>query len=113
VRPNRYVILILESAIRSASAFAFASQLLTLAMNLGPLNLAIRGHLDLGRRFWMNLGPWNATLAFVCLIPSLALLISRHDPRFGETAKNTRWCAGLNLTTIALLFFVPAIAVSR
>lgn len=113
MRDGHYSNLIIATVVRSTSAFAFAAQVVTVAMTSGPLNLAIRRHLDLGYRFWMNLGSWNAALAFASLIPSLVLAISWHNRGREGTVKDTRWCVWLNIGTIAMSFFVPAIAVSR
>jgi hypothetical protein len=109
VHSRHYAILIITSAVRSASAFAFAAQVVAVLVTAGPLDWARWRRLDLGWRFWMNLGSWNATLAFVCLFPSLALAMTLSN----EMVKGTRWCVGLNIATIALLYFVPDLAVSR
>jgi hypothetical protein len=113
VRPRRFAALIIASAVRAASVYAFAAQVVAVAATAGPLDWATWRRFDLGWRFWMDLGGWNALLAFACLIPNLALAVSWHNRQIGENVKDTRWCVGLNIATIALLYFVPALAVSR
>jgi hypothetical protein len=95
--------------VRIISTTVLVAQLLTIAVTMGPAGWARWRRLDLSWRFWMGVGDWCAALAGICLIVCLLLAILRPCSDKGEL-KNTRWCVWINIITIGLLFFVPAIA---
>jgi hypothetical protein len=107
--PRSVVLEAVASIVRSASAAAFAAQVFAVTATFGSTNWAVWRRLGLGWRFWMGLGSWSAFLAFACLGTCLLLAAFRRWCREQEL-KDTSWCAWLNITTIALLFFIPAIA---
>ena len=98
-----------ESVVRSASSAAFAAQVCAVAATSGAPDWAAWRRLGLGWRFWMGLGSLSACLAFACLVACLLLAVFRRSFR-EEKLKDISWCTWLNITTLALLFFVPAIA---
>jgi hypothetical protein len=103
---HHYPLLIVVLAVRAATACAFAAQVVTVATTAGAPEWGIWTHLGLGYRVWDQLGGWNATLAFACLIPSLILVLVRGV----EAGRDIRWCVWLNIATIALRTLVPALA---
>jgi len=97
------------SIVRSASATAFAAEVLAVAATSGATDWVAWRWCGLGSRFWMGLGSWSAVLAFGCFIACLSLAASRRWSR-ERNLKDTSWCAWLNIATMAQLFLVPAIA---
>ena len=97
------------SVVRSASVAAFAAEVSAVAATSGATSWAAWRRLGLGWRFWMGLGSSSAYLASACLLACLPLAVSHRSFR-EEKLRGTSWCAWLNIATIALLYFVPAIA---
>jgi hypothetical protein len=94
--------------VRPLSATVFAAQVIRVAAMVGPSHWARWRMFDPGWIFWMNLGNWCAALAFVSLVVCLLLAVLRRGDDKGKL-KPTGWCVGLNIATIGLLFFVPAV----
>jgi hypothetical protein len=99
----------IATVLRPTSATVFASQALTVAATAGPPDWATWRRFGLGWRVWMMLGDFNAKFAVVCLLGCLLVYLFRRSQQ-ENGLKSTRWCAWLNLATIALLICVPAIA---
>jgi hypothetical protein len=97
------------SIVRSASAAAFIAEYFAVAATSGELDWATWRRFNLGWRFWMGLGSSGAFLALACLVVYLLLAVSRRSLGEGKL-KDARWCVWLNIATIALSLFVPAIA---
>lgn len=100
---------VVATIVRPASATAFAAEVLAVATTFGEFGWASWRRLGLGWRFWMGLGELSAALAFTRLVACLLLAVLQRSYG-GAKLKNTRWCIWLNIATIALLAFVPAIA---
>ena len=95
--------------IRPASAIAFAAEVLAVASTFGEIGWASWRRLGLSWRVWMDLGELSAAVAFACLVTCFLLAILRRS--CGEAKlKDTHLCIWLNIATIILSLFVPAIA---
>jgi hypothetical protein len=99
----------LASLVRAASAAAFSAVLLAVAVTSGPLDWAPWRRMGLGWRFWMGLGSEGAFLAIGSLLGSLWLSVPGHMSSRGAPEAFRRY-AWLNIGTIILSLFVPAIA---
>ena len=99
----------LATIVRPLSATVFAAQIVTIAVTAGPLDWARWRRLDLGWSVWMGLGSWCAALACLGLVGCLVLAILRRGGNKGKL-KNTGWCVWLNIATMGLSLFVPAVA---
>ena len=98
--------------IRPASIAAFAAEaaaFVQLARFLG--GMPWRGF-RLGGPFWTRLGDMGVWIALACLVPSL-LLAAYRRLRPADRLKATGWCVCLNVATMGLALFVPAIAFAR
>jgi len=79
------------------------------AVTAGGADWAPVWRLGLGFRFWWALGNWGVTIAVVCLFASAVLVLVRQSVSDGSLRDTCR-CIWINLATIALAFFVPAIS---
>ncbi len=85
-------------------------EVLAVLVTLGPRDWAEWRRFEAGWRFWMDLGSWGTVLAFVSLIGCLLLTVFRRSSAVEEPV-STRGYFWLNLLTIVLSIFVPAVAV--
>ena len=99
----------IATIVRPLSATVFVAQIVTVAATAGPTDWAIWRRFNLGWKFWMGLGDYCAALACMCLVVCLLLAVLRRGGAKGKL-KQTGWCVWLNIATIGLLFFVPAVA---
>jgi hypothetical protein len=100
--------------VRPASAVAFAGQLFVFALNwygyfagwrFNVSNIWFHFYLQSGG----HLGLLFATIALACLMAFGSLALLRPYLREKRTT-DAKWCLWLNIATIAMLCFVPAIA---
>ena len=99
----------LLSLVRATSAAGLLAVASAVAVTAGPLDGAPWRRIGLGWRFWMSLGDSGRVLAIGSLIGCLALAALGPSP--AELRPGCiRRCVWLNLGTIALSLFVPAIA---
>lgn len=99
----------LASLVCAMSAAGFLVVLSAVAVTSGPLSWAPWRRVGLGWRFWMTLGNMGAAIALASLIGCLALAACgrAHLP---SNPKRIGLYALLNVVTLVLLMFVPAVA---
>lgn len=99
----------LPSVIRICSVAGFLLELSAFAAASGPLGWASWRRAGLGWIFWMELSSWGVLLALISLAICIVMCIHNAHPEDSEKARIGR-SAWLNLCTLTLAPFVPAIA---
>lgn len=103
-RPNPAFLIL-----RATSSTAFALEALAVVATLGAYGWAPDLRLGLGWRFWMRLGGCSACLAVGCLV-GCAILCWVLPPDERRRPPGLGRLALLDVATIGLSFFVPAVS---
>jgi len=100
---------VLVSIVWLNSIAALVVEVPTVVVTLGGPDLAVWRRLGLGWRCWTGLGSSSATLAILCMMMSLFLMIFK-SPRFSNETYRLKKSLAMNALAIILSCLVPAIA---
>jgi len=107
--PGRSILYsVMTAIVRPLSVIALVAQAVTLVATSSGI-VATTWKFGLGWSFFRGLSEWNALLALGCFVACVPMAVTRQ--RCSDAMlKDVRWCIWLNIITMVMLLFVPAVA---